>query len=341
MEVGAKSVPEINASLPPPPSSCFLSVSEERVESKTAHSMTKKRLSVKAWKGNVSSKLQNRMKALSWRGRYTNEEYYPAEVLGKSFRVLQTPCGEMKGLGTGSTVWDGGQVLMKFIEHRYKESGLQGKSVIDLGSGTGIVGLAAAVLGADRVVLTGYRTPPLLSFFKVSDFLLLLLLLYFLLLYFLLISISGSDQKQVLHIARENVASCAKEVGDKSIQKRVSVAEYDWGDKTSSSKLRAPFDIILVADCIVPKLYPMQPLVDALLEVSGSDSTILICYDHRVNHVLDPRVKFRELCEDAGFSFKVVPHSQHHPDYVLEECSMWELKLNSRNSNGSKRKGKQ
>ncbi|KAF5934341.1 hypothetical protein HYC85_030512 [Camellia sinensis] len=56
---------------------------------------------------------------------------------------------------TGSVLWDSGVVLGKFLEHAV-ESGmmlLQGKKVVELGSGCGLVGCIAALLGAE-VILT-------------------------------------------------------------------------------------------------------------------------------------------------------------------------------------------
>lgn len=50
----------------------------------------------------------------------------------------------------GMTVWDGGIVLSKYIEYQRVLGNLhlRGKRVVELGSGTGIVGIAAAALGA-------------------------------------------------------------------------------------------------------------------------------------------------------------------------------------------------
>ncbi|XP_028126676.1 protein N-lysine methyltransferase METTL21A-like isoform X3 [Camellia sinensis] len=56
---------------------------------------------------------------------------------------------------TRSMLWDSGVVLGKFLEHAI-ESGtmlLQGKKVVELGSGCGLVGCIAALLGAE-VILT-------------------------------------------------------------------------------------------------------------------------------------------------------------------------------------------
>uniref|UniRef100_A0A7S3CYL4 Uncharacterized protein n=1 Tax=Palpitomonas bilix TaxID=652834 RepID=A0A7S3CYL4_9EUKA len=49
---------------------------------------------------------------------------------------------------TGFLVWDGCWVLMKYLRKESVASTLKGKRVLELGSGTGIVGLYAALLGA-------------------------------------------------------------------------------------------------------------------------------------------------------------------------------------------------
>ncbi|KAL2230395.1 UNVERIFIED_CONTAM: Protein N-lysine methyltransferase METTL21A [Sesamum indicum] len=70
-------------------------------------------------------------------------------LCGLSYTIYGTP-----GV-TGSVMWDSGIILGKFLEHSV-ESGkifLQGKNVIELGSGCGLVGCIAALLGA-QVILT-------------------------------------------------------------------------------------------------------------------------------------------------------------------------------------------
>ncbi len=58
--------------------------------------------------------------------------------------------GAMKG--TGLVSWDGAVVLAKYLESR--PDLVKGKRVLELGSGTGIVGLASHFLGASSVVLS-------------------------------------------------------------------------------------------------------------------------------------------------------------------------------------------
>jgi predicted nicotinamide N-methyase len=55
-------------------------------------------------------------------------------------------------LGTACTVWRGGERLVELLQARREL--VAGKRVVELGSGTGIAGLACAAHGASRVVLT-------------------------------------------------------------------------------------------------------------------------------------------------------------------------------------------
>ncbi|KAJ1965813.1 Protein-lysine N-methyltransferase efm6 [Dipsacomyces acuminosporus] len=62
-----------------------------------------------------------------------------------TLRVLQDTTGSAR-CGVGSTIWDAGLVLAKYLEHQTAlgKLDLAGKTVLELGSGTGIVGLALA-----------------------------------------------------------------------------------------------------------------------------------------------------------------------------------------------------
>ena len=66
----------------------------------------------------------------------------------KSIQIKQLYVGDV-----GCVVWDAAIVLCKFLENReYFSPGYwNGKVVIDLGSGTGVSGLAAGVLGYGNV----------------------------------------------------------------------------------------------------------------------------------------------------------------------------------------------
>jgi len=73
--------------------------------------------------------------------------------LNTHITIKQSP----KGDRVGATVWDAAIVTCKYLELHYNYEKLAGKRVIELGSGVGLVGLAAALLGAKQVVLTDQK----------------------------------------------------------------------------------------------------------------------------------------------------------------------------------------
>lgn len=74
---------------------------------------------------------------------------------GQLLSILQSPSSMGTPGVTGAVMWDSGVVLSKFIEHAVdsKRLILKGKKVVELGSGCGLVGCVAAILGAS-VILT-------------------------------------------------------------------------------------------------------------------------------------------------------------------------------------------
>ncbi|XP_057773371.1 uncharacterized protein LOC130992651 isoform X2 [Salvia miltiorrhiza] len=77
------------------------------------------------------------------------------DACGHLLSILQSPSSLGTPGVTGAVMWDSGIILGKFLEHSV-ESGmilLQGKNVVELGSGCGLVGCIAALLGA-HVILT-------------------------------------------------------------------------------------------------------------------------------------------------------------------------------------------
>lgn len=57
-------------------------------------------------------------------------------------------------VSTGASVWNGENIAIKYLENNLGRNGLQGKSVIELGSGVGFSSLVANLLGAREVVIT-------------------------------------------------------------------------------------------------------------------------------------------------------------------------------------------
>ncbi|KAK8944216.1 hypothetical protein KSP39_PZI008339 [Platanthera zijinensis] len=77
------------------------------------------------------------------------------DTCGHLLSILQSPSSMGTPGVTGAVMWDSGVVLAKFIEHAVdsKRLLLKGKKVVELGSGCGLIGCVAAILGAS-VILT-------------------------------------------------------------------------------------------------------------------------------------------------------------------------------------------
>ena len=59
----------------------------------------------------------------------------------------------------GGRVWDGGVYLARNLQHAVARGvlSLKGKAVLELGAGTGLVGMVAAYLGANKVICTDMK----------------------------------------------------------------------------------------------------------------------------------------------------------------------------------------
>lgn len=68
-----------------------------------------------------------------------------------------------------------------------------------------------------------------------------------------------TDQSCVLSLLQENVTVAVS--ADMEINaEQVEVKEYEWTAKVPINK--EPFDYVIVSDCVLPKLYPIDMLVD-------------------------------------------------------------------------------
>jgi hypothetical protein len=198
---------------------------------------------------NASSKFNLAISALKWRQQYLGEDWYvlPLES-GFQLRVKQLDNGELRGIGTGAVVWPAACVLSKYIELRYgnpltanqtRDStgrrGMQGLHVCDIGSGTGVLGLVCACLGATATL---------------------------------------TDQECVYFLMQENRDACVGELRAfhsepettcATVDERIILSLYDWGESPPQHLIDTPQDIIIVSDCVLPKLYPIEPLIQVVL----------------------------------------------------------------------------
>lgn len=242
----------------------------------------------------ASTMVQRMINSLQWRQAHSKDEYYPlAMESGAELRLRQLQAGEVTGLGTGATVWPAAHVLVKYLERKYDKMGMKGLKVVDLGSGTGVAGIAAAALGASTSFLT--------------------------------------DQEQLLFLMRENAERCSQDNGVPP--EALRVVAYDWG--MDDHKLSPPVDVILISDCVLPKLYPIEPLVDAIDKLSGPETVTIMSYEHRHYEAFDPRRRFEELASMRGLIKTDVPQAQHHHIFSADDIEIWEVRRSRRSADPS------
>lgn len=251
---------------------------------------------------NKNSKQMLMLRSLQWRQAYQNEDHYCYHLEEEreedlKFELRQILNGEMKGLGTGTFVWPAAHILGKYLEITYGPNRLAGKHVCDIGTGTGLTGFIAAYLGAE-VVLT--------------------------------------DQSCVMELLSENLDKFSHAVKNHDSARQlppVHLREYDWNTKEAVSD--KPFDLIIVSDCVLPKLYPIDLLLAAVNHLISDHTVALFSYEHRPYPQFDPRQEFHRLCDVFGLSVSVIPLSEHHPVYRAEDIELWEVRRKAASSPSS------
>jgi len=259
--------------------------------------------------------VQKRLRSLGWRNRHSQNEYYPVTVKDTNFSVRQVQRGEIEGTyGTGACVWPAALVLIKYLERwsSTEQDLLSNKVVVDLGSGTAITSVAAAILGARQVVCT-------------------------------------DGEIKVVQWAEDNFRHACQEIeGTSNSGNTDSANGNDGGSGTifyhiNNCKINAqvmwwgrdqilcleddcPVDVVIVADCVLPKLYPIAPLVAAIDELLKTPSAVaLLSYEHRYYPDYDPRDKFRELANERGLEVQVIPSDQYDSIYSVEDIFIWKV----------------
>ena len=275
----------------------------------------------------MSETLQRKIQSVGWRNRYSQEEFYPIEVNSKYFSVRQIQRGEVEGTyGTGATVWPAAIVLIKYLEYSCSVTrtlSMSGRHVIDLGTGTGVTSIAAALLGASSVTCTdGEETVVQLAkdniWHATSE---------------LQNQTSTSSKNQLTSEGvrdEESSASNQYPVISTINGCKVRVGKYWWGsDDPPMNKDKC--NMILVADCVLPKLYPIEPLVQAIDECLSTESqsktsikpVAIISYEHRYYPEYDPREKFLELAAERNLNVGTISLKEMDPIYSIEDVEIW------------------
>jgi predicted nicotinamide N-methyase len=111
----------------------------------------------------VSERAKRLHRQLAWRRARGCDPTFVMELDGTTITTLQTPSGEIKGLGTGASVWDTAIVLARYLAK--ERTTFNPKKVVELGSGNGLLGMVCAVLFEEaNITLTDQK--PLLPLIK-------------------------------------------------------------------------------------------------------------------------------------------------------------------------------
>ena len=61
-----------------------------------------------------------------------------------------------------------------------------------------------------------------------------------------------------------------------------------------------------MSDCVLPNLYPITPLMRAILALSVPNTVTHVPYEHSYYPDYDPRTKLQDLTESEGMTVRVV-----------------------------------
>jgi predicted nicotinamide N-methyase len=221
---------------------------------------------------------------------------------GRSLFVAEDPTAADEE--TGATCWDAGLVLAHHLIKAHETGGLSGvhsksvltalgdtpgptplsvhtqqtgaldltqQRVIELGAGTGLVGLTAAALGAQQVVLTD--RPPLMPHLQRN------------------IQVSACARVRVLRVLQSLAQLPAGGVHDRDpgcrpscpqrnqLQATTQAVALEWGEPLPGS-LQPPFELVLCGD-IVYTPASVRPLLATLQQLTGPGSLVLLSCEFR------------------------------------------------------------
>ena len=152
--------------------------------------------------------------------------------------------GSLADCDTGGRVWSSARVLCGWLCEQ-REDAIHGRSVLELGCGTGAVGLYAAAIGARRVVL------------------------------------SDGGSSALLQLAAANTrANCALWDDDGT---QVTVIRHRWGEPAASGPEMRGHNLVLGSD-VTYAVEALAPLCDSLgsqLETLSPGARAVLAHQHR------------------------------------------------------------
>ena len=139
--------------------------------------------------------------------------------------------------------------------------------------------------------------------------------------------ICTDGEPPVVQLAKDNLQLVKQQLPNDVI---VDVELYWWGSGPTPGG-DGFCDVVLVSDCVLPKLYPIAPLVEAIDQLlSKPKSVAILSYEIRYYPEYDPRVKFRELASSKGLLVEVISIEEQHSVYSTDDIEIWHVRRRSK-----------
>lgn len=212
-----------------------------------------------------------------------NDKTFIINLFGIDLVINQDPDSS---IGHGSTVWDSSVIFSKYIEYNpslYSATTIAGKSVLELGSGTGLAGLSLMILGA-RVTFTDL--PDVVA--------------------------------QFTSINTSRIYNQLKSMGSGYLRSEihepiVRPLDWTWDEDMRSNTITDTYDIVLLTDCVFStKLVPF--LIQKIIKASGPKTQVIAIHEIRDE---DANNAFKTELKEH-FSIKRIPFNKLHPSYQNE-----------------------
>jgi len=208
------------------------------------------------------------------------EEDFPFEVLGQTVHIKQVWPKVNLPETYGMRVWDGGLVLTKYLAMK-GSAVFDGKRVLELGSGTGLLGIVLAMMGAD-VTITDFDYEPLLNNLRYNVF---------------------ANKHLFKHFSENNEAKekeCKDDQNWETIP-NVKVDQLNWAEK-DLSRFQAPYDFVVGSDIVYDENY--RWLLGVLLKVCDESTTVYLALESRL-HLASSTKAIQSFLRLANFYFHI------------------------------------
>ncbi|KAK8945504.1 hypothetical protein KSP40_PGU009478 [Platanthera guangdongensis] len=221
------------------------------------------------------------------------------DTCGHLLSILQSPSSMGTPGVTGAVMWDSGVVLAKFIEHAVdsKRLLLKGKKVVELGSGCGLIGCVAAILGAS-VILTDLHDR--LKLLKKN------------------VDANVGNQGNARGSARVMELTWGDDLGPVFLN---PLPDFVIGSDVLSLIYLSIFIASVIGSDVIYSEDGVRDLIQTLRQLSGTHTTIFLAGELRNDAVLEC---FLEAAMEV-FQIGYIDQAQWHPEYRSQRVVLFVL----------------